>query len=67
MKCLSKKPLSFTANEYLDAALVLSDGDFWIGKGVGAHGKTKGEICFNVSMTGYQEIMTDPFLLRADY
>ena len=51
---------SFTTNEYLNAVLVLSDGDFWPGRGVGVKGKTKGEICFNVSMTGYQEIMTDP-------
>ena len=52
---------TFTANEFVDAVLVLSDGDAWPGKGLGLPGqKTKGEICFNVSMTGYQEIMTDP-------
>ncbi len=52
--------ISFTANEIVDAVLVLSDGDFWLGKGQGARGKAKGEVCFNVSMVGYQEIITDP-------
>lgn len=60
MKTSFKGGMSFTANKYLDAVLVLSDGDFWMGKGVGIRGETKGEICFNVSMTGHQEIMTDP-------
>jgi carbamoyl-phosphate synthase small subunit len=43
-----------------DAALVLADGSVWWGKGIGAHGNALGEVCFNTSMTGYQEIMTDP-------
>jgi carbamoyl-phosphate synthase small subunit len=43
-----------------DAALVLGDGSVWWGKGIGAHGTALGEVCFNTSMTGYQEIMTDP-------
>jgi carbamoyl-phosphate synthase small subunit len=42
------------------AALVLADGAAFWGKGVGAPGQAVGEICFNTSMTGYQEIMTDP-------
>jgi carbamoyl-phosphate synthase small subunit len=42
------------------AALVLADGSVFWGKGVGAPGQAVGEICFNTSMTGYQEIMTDP-------
>jgi carbamoyl-phosphate synthase small subunit len=42
------------------AALVLADGSVLWGKGVGAPGQAVGEICFNTSMTGYQEIMTDP-------
>ena len=54
------KKRAFTANKFQDAILVLSDGDFWLGKGLGALGQKKGEICFNVSMTGYQEIMMDP-------
>ncbi|HUC60900.1 MAG TPA: glutamine-hydrolyzing carbamoyl-phosphate synthase small subunit [Alphaproteobacteria bacterium] len=42
------------------AVLVLSDGSVAWGRGIGAHGKAVGEICFNTSMTGYQEILTDP-------
>jgi carbamoyl-phosphate synthase small subunit len=42
------------------AALVLSDGTVFWGKGLGAVGTTVGEVCFNTSITGYQEIMTDP-------
>lgn len=42
------------------AALVLADGTVLWGRGIGATGRTIGEVCFNTSMTGYQEIMTDP-------
>ncbi len=42
------------------AALVLSDGTVFWGKGLGAAGEAVGEVCFNTSMTGYQEILTDP-------
>jgi carbamoyl-phosphate synthase small subunit len=42
------------------AALILADGSVFWGKGIGAAGMTGGEVCFNTSMTGYQEIMTDP-------
>ena len=41
-------------------ALVLADGSVYWGGGLGAEGCTSGEICFNTSMTGYQEIITDP-------
>ena len=50
----------FVANEHFDTLMVSSDGDAWIGKGIGSKGRVKGEVCFNTSMTGYQEIMTDP-------
>jgi carbamoyl-phosphate synthase small subunit len=43
-----------------DAALVLADGSVFWGQGAGALGEAVGEICFNTSMTGYQEILTDP-------
>jgi carbamoyl-phosphate synthase small subunit len=43
-----------------DAALVLEDGSVFWGKGIGAKGTSIGEVCFNTSLTGYQEIMTDP-------
>ncbi len=42
------------------AALVLADGTVFFGKGLGAEAITVAEICFNTSLTGYQEIMTDP-------
>jgi carbamoyl-phosphate synthase small subunit len=42
------------------AALVLADGTVLWGRGIGAAGRAIGEVCFNTSMTGYQEIMTDP-------
>ncbi|CCA93284.1 MULTISPECIES: glutamine-hydrolyzing carbamoyl-phosphate synthase small subunit [unclassified Novosphingobium] len=40
--------------------LVLSDGHVIWGRGFGAVGNAVGEVCFNTSMTGYQEVMTDP-------
>ena len=42
------------------AVLVLSDGTVFKGRGFGAAVTNVGEVCFNTSMTGYQEIMTDP-------
>jgi carbamoyl-phosphate synthase small subunit len=42
------------------AALVLDDGRVFWGHGIGVEGVRIGEVCFNTSMTGYQEIMTDP-------
>ena len=44
----------------LDAVLILEDGTFFLGRSFGATKKSFGEICFNTSMTGYQEILTDP-------
>ena len=42
------------------ALLVLEDGTEWPGTAFGAAGTTTGEIVFNTSLTGYQEILTDP-------
>ncbi|MFN3603578.1 MAG: glutamine-hydrolyzing carbamoyl-phosphate synthase small subunit [Leptonema sp. (in: bacteria)] len=42
------------------AVLVLENGDFYIGNFFGYPKKALGEVCFNTSMTGYQEILTDP-------
>lgn len=44
----------------LRAFLVLSDGVVFEGKGFGFEGEATGEVVFNTSMTGYQEILTDP-------
>jgi carbamoyl-phosphate synthase small subunit len=42
------------------AKLALADGTVVTGLAVGHLGETAGELCFNTSMSGYQEIMTDP-------
>ena len=44
----------------LKTLLVLSDGTVFEGRHFGAEGETIGEVVFNTSMTGYQEILTDP-------
>jgi carbamoyl-phosphate synthase small subunit len=48
------------APRWATAALVLADGTVFWGRGVGAARHAVGEVCFNTSMTGYQEIITDP-------
>lgn len=42
------------------AKLALEDGAIFTGLAFGAEGEVDGEVCFNTSMTGYQEILTDP-------
>ena len=42
------------------AKLALEDGTVFTGTAFGANGEVDGEVCFNTSMTGYQEILTDP-------
>jgi len=42
------------------AKLALEDGTVFRGQSFGAQGEVDGEVCFNTSMTGYQEILTDP-------
>ncbi len=46
------------------AFLVLADGTVFAGESIGANGSTTGEVVFNTSMTGYQEILTDPSYCR---
>lgn len=46
--------------DWANAALVLADGEIFWGRGAGAAGSAVGEVCFNTSLTGYQEILTDP-------
>src|SRR2546422_4424875 len=43
-----------------DAKLALEDGAVFTGTSFGATGTAQGEVVFNTSMTGYQEILTDP-------
>src|SRR5215470_1437575 len=42
------------------AILALTDGRYYSGVSFGAEGESVGEVVFNTSMTGYQEILTDP-------
>lgn len=42
------------------ACLLLEDGTVFWGRGIGLEQNLSGELCFNTSMTGYQEILTDP-------
>ncbi len=46
------------------ALLALADGSLFYGESVGAAGAAVGEVVFNTSMTGYQEILTDPSYCR---
>jgi len=46
--------------QHTPAMLVLADGSVFRGISIGAPGQTVGEVVFNTSMTGYQEILTDP-------
>ena len=44
----------------MNAVLALENGVWYEGQAVGAEGSTRGEVVFNTSMTGYQEVLTDP-------
>ncbi len=44
----------------MQAKLILSDGTVFIGQSIGAESTNIGEVVFNTSMTGYQEMLTDP-------
>src|SRR6056300_1304094 len=46
------------------AILALEDGSIFRGVSIGAEGESAGEVVFNTSMTGYQEILTDPSYCR---
>ena len=51
---------NMTVSNGATAVLVLNNGTIIFGNGIGAQSTTVAEICFNTSMTGYQEILTDP-------
>src|SRR5262245_61543499 len=44
----------------MEAVLALEDGTLFHGQSAGAEGEAHGEVVFNTSMTGYQEVLTDP-------
>ncbi|CAB1369502.1 glutamine-hydrolyzing carbamoyl-phosphate synthase small subunit [Denitratisoma oestradiolicum] len=50
--------------QFPPAILALADGTVFKGKGIGAVGSSVGEVVFNTSLTGYQEILTDPSYCR---
>ncbi len=50
--------------EFKPALLVLEDGSVFKGRAIGADGAAVGEVVFNTSMTGYQEILSDPSYAR---
>ncbi|NMM29406.1 MAG: glutamine-hydrolyzing carbamoyl-phosphate synthase small subunit [Glaciimonas sp.] len=52
--------LPFFSGHTIPAILALADGSIFQGFSIGAEGHTIGEVVFNTSMTGYQEILTDP-------
>ena len=49
-----------TLNEHKQALLALEDGRTFRGRSWGAEGEVRGEMVFNTSMSGYQEVLTDP-------
>lgn len=53
-------PLACARELMMKAILALEDGSVWRGRPFGAVAEACGEVCFNTSMTGYQEILTDP-------
>jgi carbamoyl-phosphate synthase small subunit len=56
----NKKSKAHFMNKYKPAILALEDGTIFKGNSFGQDGEITGEIVFNTSMTGYQEIITDP-------
>lgn len=50
--------------KFPQAVLALSDGTLFVGESIGASGSVSAELVFNTSMTGYQEILTDPSYCR---
>ena len=48
------------SHNFSTGILVFEDGTNFFGNGIGYEGNAVGEVCFNTSLTGYQEIITDP-------
>jgi carbamoyl-phosphate synthase small subunit len=59
MSAMSSNPTA-CLDQPVAAKLALEDGTVYLGTSIGAPGEVDGEVCFNTSMTGYQEILTDP-------
>ena len=48
------------SHNFSTGILIFEDGTKFFGTGIGYEGNAVGEVCFNTSITGYQEIITDP-------
>ena len=55
-----KKDRAFARSGPISGELILENGEIFNGFAIGARKSVIGEVCFNTSMTGYQEILTDP-------
>jgi carbamoyl-phosphate synthase small subunit len=64
MQVIRPTDRSFTVPQSPPALLALADGTIFRGKSIGAVGSRVGEVVFNTSMSGYQEILTDPSYCR---
>jgi carbamoyl-phosphate synthase small subunit len=64
MQVIRPTDRSFTVPHFPPALLALADGTVFRGKSIGAVGSRVGEVVFNTSMSGYQEILTDPSYCR---
>ena len=51
---------SINKNYTLDSILILDNGSYFLGRSFGSKKECLGELCFNTSISGYQEIITDP-------
>src|SRR6202007_2831724 len=57
---LAPSPQPCGDSHEMEAILALEDGTLFHGSAAGAEGEARGEVVFNTSMTGYQEVLTDP-------
>src|SRR3954466_13656726 len=55
-----QEPKAESPKPKMNATLALEDGTWYRGVAAGASGEARGEVVFNTSMTGYQEVLTDP-------
>jgi carbamoyl-phosphate synthase small subunit len=60
----SSSAASRLLDPFIPAALVMADGTMFFGRSIGAASMKTGEVVFNTSLTGYQEILTDPSYAR---
>lgn len=60
VRCQGSNGVSAAPWAKKDARLVLEDGSVWEGRAFGNQGTALAEVVFNTSLTGYQEILTDP-------